>query len=597
MSLYSRVPKDFRANLEWRRNLLRKCDDSDSFRDDVLEMCQHDILFWINAFAFLFEPRTAKVLPFITYEYQDSGILEIDDSITKGEDCGLFKSRDAGASWAVITVLKYRWLFRKLQKFLIISRKEELVDSIDDPKSLMWKSDHIMKWLPEWMRPTQGISDRTKMHDFNPETGSVIDGESTTESSTVGDRRLAVVADEFAHFPDGGFSFWQKSRDVTNCRIPIFTPNGTGNAASDLVQKGETRLIRWHWSQHPDKARGIYKSDGSNLKPDHPNKLRSPWYDAQCKRALHPSEIASELDMDFLGSGFQYFDEQELKAAEERTVRDADAIGDLRFDLGANTTINFEATPTGTLSLWCPIIEGAPPKSDYVVGADISMGTGSSSSAAVVIDVRSGFKVAELVTSEERPDEFADSVYTLCQFFGEPHLVWEANGGGGTQFMKQIVRLGYRNFFYRRQEDRLVPNAKGDQPGFWQTGQLKVSLAGQYRKALLDGTYIERSKRCLDECRQYVYAGKTIKHMKSTNAFNPADEDENHGDVAIATWLAVFAAGMQAAVVSKESIDDPPYGSLAYWMAQDKKGQSGGEAWPFSREPSRDGNNSIALLG
>ena len=65
-----------------------------------------DILFAFNVFFWTFDPRTKeKDLPFITYDFQDKAILEINDAIDKQEDLFADKSRDMGVSWIVLCVL------------------------------------------------------------------------------------------------------------------------------------------------------------------------------------------------------------------------------------------------------------------------------------------------------------------------------------------------------------------------------------------------------------------------------------------------------------------------------------------------------------
>ena len=77
MSLYEQVPKDLVGNLEYRRDLLQWANTPE--RQRILwTACKHDILFFINVFCWLYEPRssrlvgtTSNVIPVITYYYQD----------------------------------------------------------------------------------------------------------------------------------------------------------------------------------------------------------------------------------------------------------------------------------------------------------------------------------------------------------------------------------------------------------------------------------------------------------------------------------------------------------------------------------------------
>ena len=115
-------------------------------------MCKQDILFYINTFGYIFEPRDAKRLPFITYMFQDPCLLELRDAVGE-HDIVVEKSRDMGASWMCVYVLEWFWHFYKDETFLFLSRKEELVDKKGDPKELFSKLDFIHKMQPPWLRP------------------------------------------------------------------------------------------------------------------------------------------------------------------------------------------------------------------------------------------------------------------------------------------------------------------------------------------------------------------------------------------------------------------------------------------------------------
>ena len=102
MSLYGLVPKTLKENLEFRRDLLQWADTPDRQRT-LWTACKHDVLFFINAFCWLYEPRnsrlrgtTSNVIPFITYGFQDQAFLDMNESLGT-TDIGLEKSRDLGA--------------------------------------------------------------------------------------------------------------------------------------------------------------------------------------------------------------------------------------------------------------------------------------------------------------------------------------------------------------------------------------------------------------------------------------------------------------------------------------------------------------------
>ena len=80
---YKGVPKDPEVNLRWRAQVLERAGNDEQYAATLKQMCADDILFYINVFCWIHEPRDLKdpIKPFITYEYQDDAILEECDAI------------------------------------------------------------------------------------------------------------------------------------------------------------------------------------------------------------------------------------------------------------------------------------------------------------------------------------------------------------------------------------------------------------------------------------------------------------------------------------------------------------------------------------
>jgi hypothetical protein len=328
---YALVPKDFDANVRFRRELIQMAVSDKGARRQLRQMCAEDLLFYINAFCFTYDPRRdIRVLPFVTYtDFQDEALLTLADAVAKGYDCAVPKSRCMGASVMGLAVFEWYWHFFRDMSFLVISRNEKYVDESGNPKTLFWKIDFMHKHQPRWLLPTGrwlGDKDpsRRLLHLGNVDTGSVIDGESTTGDAGRGDRRTAMFIDEHAAFElNDGFKVLRATRDTTKCRIFNSTPQGMNNAFAEVVHNTAARQIRMHWSRHPEYSRGLYTSkDGVLVRLDDyvgtvevlrkgdperrrvafpsdyeftlDGKVRSPWYDNECARCVAEMEIAAE---------------------------------------------------------------------------------------------------------------------------------------------------------------------------------------------------------------------------------------------------------------------------------------------------------------
>ena len=555
---YDLVPKDPAQNLKFREEMVQMGSTDKKAAEELYIMCSRDMLFYINTFCWTYDPRVGDgTLPFITYDFQNESFGELHDCIGK-RDIVIKKSRDMGASWMLLTVFEYMWHFRPSQSFLLVSRNEDYVDKPGNPKSLFWKIDFIHKYLPGWLKPRLT---RTKLRLTNEDNGSTIDGESTTGDVARGDRRTAIGLDEFAAFDiDAGYRALASTRDATRCRIFNSTPSGTNNAFYDLATSDTISQITLHWTRHPLTAAGQYK--------DSQGKTRSPWYDEECKRCANPQEIAQELDIDFAGSDYQFFDVIMLDKLMQDTARKPMTIGELKFNAVNASVEGFDQMPKGNLRLWVnPDAQGNLPKDrKYAIGADIAAGTGSSNSVLSVGDCRTGEKVAELVTPNLRPDQLATYAVALGRWFcgseDEATMIWEAPGPG-RNFGDRVMELGYRNIWRKKSIDGKVNKI----PGWWPTKDEKRSLYSEYRTALSTNKFINRSIDALRECKEIIFAATGwITHSRSLRTVDPSGARENHGDRPTAD--ALLWLGMQKTGPVKMPQVGVPDGSLL-WRRQE----------------------------
>jgi len=572
------VPKDFAANLRFRKKMIQMGCASREDAREIWIMCSRDILFFLSTFGWTYDPaqernrvgkdrkhRSYPKKPFIPWPFQEQAILEIQAAIGR-YDLAVRKSRDMGASWMCLYVFLWHWLFHDLQSFLCLSRTEDTVDKTSDPDSLFWKLDYCLEHLPPFLVPAY---DRTHLHIGNLDNGSSIDGGSTASDAGRGGRRTAILLDEFASVPDGN-SMLMATQDATPCRIANSTPKGVGNAFSEICWDGSAnkwgQILQIHWSLHPLKSLGLYY-DGSG-------KPRSPWYDEQVTRAVHPKAIAQELDIDFLGSDFQFFDAAGLTKASAH-VRNPFTRGFLVYDsascqpTGFNRVSEGNTTESGVLKLWLPLDEDGRPPSDreYVIAVDPSMGTGRNNAAVSIGDYKTREKVGEWASPHVDPAALAAFVLTLARFFScggkEAYVIWEDNGPG-TMLRKRYLDLGGKNF-YRRKE-------KGNLPGWHSTVENKRLLLSEYNRALVSEEFINRSDVAIRECRQYVYCSdNSIKHSRANTDPDPSGAGENHADRVISDALLWMGLRERSVEQAKPKAEIPVNSFAGRHLAQYQK--------------------------
>ena len=137
------------------------------------------------------------------------------------------------------------------------------------------------------------------------------------------------MMDELAAFKaDDGYAAYASTQHVTDCRIMLSTPQGAGGIFYEVANANspDIEVITLPWFLHPHKSEGLYRSHrvkGLNeleildKEQDYEHildgKIRSPWYDRECRRSPVQRLIAQELDIDYSGSGSQFYDLESLK--------------------------------------------------------------------------------------------------------------------------------------------------------------------------------------------------------------------------------------------------------------------------------------------
>jgi hypothetical protein len=590
---YHLVPKNLRANLAFRKKVLEAGYADEKVADELWIACSRDLLFWINTFVFTYDPRKAldgqfAKMPFITYEFQDPAFLEMQHAIGTGYDLLVEKSRDMGLTWMCVLTMEWFWQFREFTSFTFSSRNEDLVIDHRNPDSLFWKFDFACSHQPAWLF---GDPNSSRMNRTNTNTGSTIDGCSRTVDLGRGGRRTAMLLDEFASYlPKDSYDANKASQHNTNCRLINSTPKGPGRCYDDLSKKPEIKKLRIHWSEHPEKRRGLYTTRDGVLKVldnwyrfplGYPyvldGKVRSPWYDAQCKRAAYPQEIAQELDIDSTASDFQFFsDKLFMELRGERMIHAPWKTGHLNFDDLKCEPGDFIEGPENESSmfLWFKLDErGKPPRAvRYVIGLDVSEGTGASNSVASVFDQDMGCQVAEYACPTIPPHQFGRFAVALARWFNDAFLIWECQGPG-RDLEREVIESGYRKFYYRRIREAMQVKYT-NKPGWMPTKDSKRELLGNFQKGLSDRTCTVRSGLVLKDASGYVFKsdGK-IEHVEAGNRMDPTGARDSHGDRALAAALAwsVCKVGRRAQVATEET--KVLQGSFAFRQDQRRQAQ------------------------
>jgi hypothetical protein len=271
VDFYSRVPKDLRANMLYRIKVRDLAQRDPSVRQALMEACKADVLYWMNVFGWVYEPRPRiingveqpPVVPFITWSHQDPIIRTLRKHLGF-DDIGLEKSRGEGVSWILILLALHDWLFFDMKSVGLVSKNEKSADNPDDPKSLFWKIDWELTKLPVWMVGekdkdwTRNRQDHTLRH---LRTQGTVTAFAATSDLNRGGRNTWFGWDEAASFPFHAAYDAQKAlQPATDSRLYVSSPQGPTGVFADVMHQASNMVkLRMHWSDNQTKNRGLYR--------------------------------------------------------------------------------------------------------------------------------------------------------------------------------------------------------------------------------------------------------------------------------------------------------------------------------------------------
>lgn len=574
-------------------------------RNNFVEMCRLKPQITFKTMFWTFQPKPniepKGILPFITWDWQDDEIEEINYYMLHGGKFQRRKSREIGLTWLVEGVGLNLWLFTPGIMGLVTSRKEELVDKKGNPDTLFWKFDFMLERLPEWCVPA---IERTDRHLKNLWNDNVIDGEATVENVGKGGRRNWSFCDEFqAVKHDDAASMDRSLTDTAACRIFVGTSEYRSHPFSVIGRSKGVNAKFLGWWLHPFKARGLYFSPDINKviiedigyykkfapkvfekyekgkpivyseleeelvyeypelktsfiadggQPDKP-KWRSPWYDKE-ESERNPLDTATNLDGNEIGAGDSVFTPMTLQRMKDEYSK-MPKEGNIIFNLRENRITNVKFIEgRGKLKWWGDICGSRPPQNhNYVLGCDISLGQGQSNSVCSVFDVDERKKAGCWCDSYTLPEQFAETVFALGQWVGGgsgmPFLNFEANGIGQV-FLKRIRELGY-SFICKSSVEKKGYHQKSQILGWWNNSNNLLQLLARYNAALTAcfrsgmkaRKFINPDIDTLTEAEDYIFNGSKIvlsRCMEDSGGAKAA-----HGDRVIADALCNLAAEEQ----------------------------------------------------
>ena len=533
------VPRSILTNIAVRNEIAQR---GEKDKDRWIELCKRDPITWINLFCFTKDPKKPfKVIPFITYiEFQDDAIWDLVDATENGHDLGIEKTREVGASWCVIYVFLWFWLFHPNSDFLVGSRKEDVVDKRGDPSTLFEKMRIALDNLPAWMLPP-GFTiedDALSMRIINKANGNSIIGESANPFFGSGGRVKAILLDEFSKWDVSiSESAWTSTADVTRCRIPVSTPLGSGNKFALLMQGTDTKIkkLTLHWTLHPEKSKGVYRLEPDGTRIPLPNSkeafrqwvlnrdvirpglkggiIRSPWYDAECERRTD-SEVAQELDISYLKSGSPFFDMSKVNnlkkwaAIKRQTPNQPIPWGSYIRGKIIEVDMKYSFIETD-IDPWVNIFEMPLSYMTYVLSGDTSEGLAKGDESAGIIRSRYTRHVIATVSGLYPPEDFARKLFMLGKFYNDAINAPE-NNNHGYSVCRDLELMG-ANLYYTKREEGPEGIVNTRKRGFTTSPANRNVMLDQMEEEIRKEVIELRDPKLIDQCKTFVRNPKNGK--------------------------------------------------------------------------------------
>ena len=599
------VPNNAQENVAFRKDLHGYLCTDKKAAANYLALSFLDPVIFFNSSLWTFNSQLKqKHWLFILWPHQEIGVRSVKQAIEDGQDRFFKKSRKQGATYINLGVLLLYFIVSPDERFLLGSRKENLVDDgseikngsvIGSEETLFYKLLYMFTTMPKYLQPPIYKKNLFMQSLAN---GSAFKGEATNLGFGKAFRARAALVDEAAQIDpkEAGYIIENLADTApTNIFNSTTGPWGGAHPYSKIMNEHPDKVIELSFFDNPEQGAGRYTSpeEGKVLIRDieyyqetYPGRFdnitadtiysisdlpscfsfiadgnisnfgcdRTAWLDQFEKdKAITPRGKSQNLLMIDSGSTDMFFQFGLLEKLRDKT-RKPYYQGDIGYTLDKDGYVYdtwFENGGQNSILSWWGVLKNSRPFQghNYVVGCDISKGTGTTNSVAAVLNVNTNEIEGLLVTPYLSMTDFAEKSVALCEWIGgntPPLLIWEENGA--PDFLKRLDELGYYNMFVK--EDRSgKKNKSGNKYGWRSTSGpngTKLEVMNGLDSALHEGLR-EKSRfsplklydeQSINEMESYVWFEGKIDIGPAAMQTETSGAKAAHGDRVIAIAIA-----------------------------------------------------------
>lgn len=427
-------------------------------------------------------------------------ILEIVKTLLTQSLISVLKARQIGLSTIIAAYVLWYVLYHVGANVVLFSKGQP------EAKELLAKSKRIYEQLPPFMK-LKLDPDSTEELGF-PTVNSWIKAFPSTPTASISYTASVVVADEHAAHPyaEENYIASKPIRDAGGQFISIFTEDpwtndnlATAIFTDALEEKNDFIPLFFPWDVVPGRDNEWYEATRRNIPETEIGKVSPELYMAK----NYPASIEEALS---LASSIVVFDKKSLDAMREDTRSPINVSPDDYPDIDNSI---------------CNIYKDFHIGNFYIAASDVSVGVGKDYSVTVIMDVKRGEIVADIMASDLSPEDLALHSVSLLGRYHNP-LWWIEENMWGRTVIAKALELNYRRLGYRD------PARK--HPGFMTTDKSRTDLFGTLIPAINDRQIIIHSTSGLGQFRDIIRNANRGGFIEAMSG--------RHDDYVIATGIA-----------------------------------------------------------
>lgn len=340
------------------------------------------------------------------------------------------KSRQIYASTTIAAYILWHAMTKRSSKILVFSKGEI------EAAELIAKCKGMYLSLPKFMQLK--MTPDTAMEIGFPVMGSSIKAFAATKSAGVSFTGSILICDEWQDHPFAEDNFFaaKPTIDAGGQFIGIFTvPRerldvlaiNTFKGAIDGKNDFTWLFDPWHVVPNRDQA----------------------WYD-YTKRNIPISELTTLTPEVYMQKNYPSSVDEALSPLQTTAAFNLKVIDEMMADVKSGLTV-IDGIDTKICNVYKPFLMGEY----YICATDTSHGLGKDFSVTVVMNVKTGDIVADIMNNLLPPEEIAYHSVKMLELYRNPHWEIEMNDLGGVTIMT-AVKLGYKNFGYFDKKEKRI---------------------------------------------------------------------------------------------------------------------------------------------